>query len=145
MLSIIKPDPHWMEPGTNSSKPAPIMDVTIRHKDINLQAKLHAFLDTGCDVTVLAPWSVNKLETSFALVLPSSPIFVGDKITIAYELELSFNSGLNWYAPDDGLIEWATSIIDYPWSEDMLIGRDILCKFVFCCDGPSKTFTLRCP
>lgn len=157
-VPVVNPNPHPMAPYFPEWAPAPIMWVKVRHKSLSGTTYLKAFLDTGADYCVLAPWSVPWLE-AFLGELPSKEVLWQNesqpRIEIGYELSFSFDGGAHWYEPvkgegssPDGLIEWKSDEADWSYEYeggDLLIGRDILHQLEFCCDGPAETFTLKAP
>lgn len=87
---VIIPHPHPMDPYIPPFRPAPIMRVHVCHRDIEDVAFLRAFLDTGADVTTLAPWGPFVIENQIARLLPQDSIRVGDIEVPAYDLGFSF-------------------------------------------------------
>ena len=144
MGSVITPDPHPMDSYVPPLRPAPIMMVAIRHRDMEDVAYLRSFLDTGADGTVLAPWCPAVIENQIGYVLPWSPMLIGDIEVIAYDIGFSFDRGEHWFYPDTP-VSYAASEDMYPWEEDMIIGRDLLWQFRFCCNGPAENFSLKVP
>ncbi len=143
MGSVVTPDPHPMDPYDPPFKPAPIMRVAVRHRDRDGIAFLRAFLDTGADASILAPHSLALLEEVIG-PMPFTLRRVGREWRRFYDLVFSFDGGENWFDPS-APVEYALGRYRYPWNEDMLIGRDLLWQFEFCCDGPESTFSLKHP
>lgn len=144
MGSVITPDPHPMDPYLPPLRPAPIMRVAIRHRDLEETAYLGCFLDTGADETVLAPWSPVAIENQIGYAFPVSPMLMGDIPVMAYDLSFSFDHGEHWFYPDTP-VKYDAGDDTYPWEEDVLIGRDLLWQLKFCCDGPAENFSLKVP
>ena len=140
---VIIPHPHPMDPYIPPFRPAPIMRVHVCHRDIEDVAFLRAFLDTGADVTTLAPWGPFVIENQIARLLPQDSIRVGDIEVPAYDLGFSFD-GEHWFYPDN-LVEYQPNSRLYPGREDILIGRELRWQLKFCCDGPAEVFSLKDP
>ena len=140
---VTSPHPYPMDPYHPGLKPAPIIIVAVRHRDLEGIAFLRAFLDTGADRTILAPHSLQLLERAIGL-LPAEFRYVGGRKSPFYDLGFSFDGGERWFYPEN-LVEYATDLITYPWEEDLIIGRDVLAQFEFCCNGPEESFTLKHP
>jgi len=145
---VALPNPQHMDPYQPPLKPAPIMHVMVHHalrKEMGY-ALLRAFLDTGADQTWLGPQSLTKLETAIG-PLPLKSLKTAGGLRWYYDdLGFSFDGGLHWYYPDpDRRVRCAVTRTEYDYAEDMLIGRDVLCQFQFCCDGPNAQFTLKDP
>jgi len=140
---VIAPNPHPMDPYLSGLRPAPIMMVAVRHRDLEGIALLRAFLDTGADRSILAPHSLALLESGIG-PMPSLPRYVQGVPCPFYDLGFSFDGGEHWFYPDEP-VQYAESRARYPWPEDMLIGRDLLSQLEFCCNGPEETFSLKHP
>ena len=136
---VTKPHPHSMVQYKPNVRHAPMMRVAVRHRARENRGFLLAFLDNGADRSILSPWSLRFLEDMMGCKLPIRFYIRGAPF---YDLAFSFDDGEHWFFPDTP-VEYATSPRRYPWKEDMLIGRDLLGQFEFCCNGPAKTFSLQ--
>jgi hypothetical protein len=143
--SVLINDTHPMHPCVSPFRPAPLIVVAVRHRDLDEIAYIKAFLDVGADVTQLAPWAPLAIEDQMGSALPPSFLRIDDKKVQAYDLVFSFDEK-HWFSPD-GLVEWVRKRRKYlgQKSEDILIGRDLLWQFNFCCNGPKEAFSLRHP
>jgi hypothetical protein len=148
---VTTPNPHPMDPYRPdlNLRPAPIMAVAVRHRNLDGKAPLRAFLDIGADRSILAPWSLAMLKEAIG-PMPYGLRKVGQGLCRFYDLGFSFDGGGHWFYPDTPYpdipgVEYAANRGRYPWDEDMLVGRDLLWQFEFCCGGPDSTFSLKHP
>jgi hypothetical protein len=145
---VTKPNPCTMQiyPDDSSIRPAPVvMNLVVCRESVNRVACLRAFLDTGADCTLLAPRGLRMLEQCLGPLLSEGLLPWHDKNVPAYQLSFSFDGEEHWFTPDSA-VRYAET--DYPGdecTEDILIGRDLLWQFEFCCDGPSGNFSLKHP
>lgn len=130
--------------------PAPMMSVCLRYPRRRSFTVMTAFLDTGADYTWLSPWGNDWLENTLGKTA-QHPFqdANGEVAGWSIALEMSLDYGRTWHQPappynPSGVVvpkiwQWSAS------TGDLLIGRDILCYFIFSCDGPNSSFSLKEP
>ncbi len=141
----IQPCPCPMFDCINQSQPAPIVAIAVRKPGEREVGYLRAFLDTGADRSVLAPHTLPFLEEFFGQLDVKFFATPGGELSLALNLEFSFDGGQTWFATDDW-VELSESTADYPGlpeQEDLLIGRDLLHQVTFCCNGQRESLSLR--
>jgi len=101
-----------------------------------------ALIDTGSDLTVVAPWILQQLRIPPQLHTTQTQGIGGLLSVRLFNVSLSIldttNAHLPWFVQPDLLVMEATSVFPV----DVLIGMDVLlgCRMIL--DGPARLLTL---
>jgi hypothetical protein len=104
--------------------------------------RARALLDTGCDVTAVAPWIVRQQGLPWAGKAGNQT--AGGQVRVdIYEASLSISGPAGAAGPTymrPALL--VTELAHVPPNLDVLVGLDILFKLVTVIDGPGSKFSL---
>jgi hypothetical protein len=99
------------------------------------QEQCQALIDTGADSTFIPAWLVRRLSLRPLTdeVDVSGPMVPDEEIQRLYAANLSFL----------GLTFDAHPVVPWTRYDDVIIGRDIINRWVLTLDGPNRTFLIR--
>ncbi|MDY7031361.1 MAG: hypothetical protein SVY10_05555 [Thermodesulfobacteriota bacterium] len=143
MRTLIKDQPYSKTSCYSNVRKGPVLtDALLTDNKDTKQVEILAFIDSGCDDTIMRWAKKVELEAKIGHDLPCEIVqnsITGKKIS-AYKVSVVF--GGEKFTPVPGIHCPPDYLFD---REDVLIGRDIMRELVITLNGPNEVFTIERP